>query len=269
MLLPSTKKNTRRLQKFACLHDSSEKAVNAYESLAKLYEFINIEDKPEQVDCIIALGGDGFMLECLHKYMVLDIPFYGINCGTVGFLLNSYREDNLFDRISRAHSAKLHPLKLHARTLDGSEYNKIAFNEVSLLRETRQAAKIKVVVDHVVRIDEMICDGIMVATPAGSTAYNFSAQGPIIPLGANILALTPISPFRPRRWQGALLPHTSTVFLEIIESKKRPVSAVADFQEVRDVTHVEISEYRKSSVTLLFDPEESLHERVVREQFVF
>jgi len=209
------------------------------------------------------------MLECMQKYMKYDIPFYGLNCGTIGFLMNKYRDEDLLERIRESHLAKLHPLKMFARSLNGKKTTRFAVNEVSLLRETRQAAKIRVVVDHVIRIDEMICDGVMVATPAGSTAYNFSANGPIIPQDSNLLALTPISVFRPRRWRGALLPSSSSIFFEILEAEKRPVSAVADFHEVRDVTHVEVSEYKNITLQLLFDPEESLNERMVREQFVF
>lgn len=260
-----------RFKTFACVADTTAKATSLRTRLDQQFQFIDI-DQPgsKKPDCIIILGGDGFMLECLHKYMNLNVPFFGINCGTVGFLMNRYREEGepLKDRIHDAHRAQLHPLRMFARTVDGKEFKKLAINEVSLLRETRQAAKIRVMVDHVVRIEEMVCDGVLVSTPAGSTAYNCSANGPILPLQAKILALTPISPFRPRRWRGALIPDTSSVFFEILEAQKRPVSAVADFHEIRDVTHVEISEFRRLTITLLFDPQESLQERMVREQFM-
>ena len=254
--------------RFACIADDSSAAQKAMEQLDQHYNFLDINTDLDRIEAIIILGGDGFMLESLHKYMDLNIPFYGMNRGTMGFLLNEFRPDHLTERIDRAHSATLFPLQMFARTCDGKTHKALAFNEVSLLRETRQAAKIRVVVNHVIRIDEMICDGVLVSTPAGSTAYNFSANGPVIPIGSNVLALTPISAFRPRRWRGALIPHKSTVHFEILYPHKRPVSAVADFTEFRDVASVEVSEYQKGKITLLFDPERNLEERIVTEQFM-
>ncbi|MBI3452606.1 MAG: NAD kinase [Rhodospirillales bacterium] len=187
--------------------------------------------------------------------------------GTVGFLLNEYRDDDLFARLAAAVRVTLHPLRMEAWTRDGKRSTALAINEASLLRQQRQAAKIRIAIDGILRLDELVCDGIMVATPAGSTAYNLSAHGPIVPLGAGLLALTPISAFRPRRWRGALLPHTAKVGFEILEADKRPVSATADAVEMRDVVRVEVCEDRAVSLHLLFDPEHNLEERILKEQF--
>ena len=222
---------------------------------------------PEEADVIVALGGDGFMLEMLHKHMSRHVPIYGMNRGSVGFLMNNYREDGLLRRVARSRAVVLHPLRMAARGMDGSTFNALAINDVSLLRQTRQTAKLKISIDDVVRLDELICDGALVSTPAGSTAYNLSIGGPIIPLAANLLAITPIAAFRPRRWRGALLQHTARVKIEILEPEKRPVSAVADSTEVRDVREVEITEDRSIALTLLFDPQHALEERVLKEQF--
>ncbi|HYE49032.1 MAG TPA: NAD kinase [Azospirillaceae bacterium] len=221
---------------------------------------------PEQADVIVALGGDGFLLETLHRYLELRTPVYGMNRGSVGFLLNDFSDDGLPDRVARAQTVALNPLRMVATTEEGRT-EALAFNEVSLLRETRQAAKLRIVVDGVVRLDELSCDGALVSTPAGSTAYNLSAHGPILPLGAGILALTPISAFRPRRWRGALLPHGARIRFEVLEAAKRPVSAVADFTEVRDVLRVEVFQDNDVTTTLLFDPELNLEERILKEQF--
>jgi NAD+ kinase len=190
-----------------------------------------------------------------------------MNCGSVGFLMNEYREEGLAERLAAAQAATLHPLRMRAFTGAGTPVEALAINEVSLLRETRQAAKIRVMVDGKTRLEELICDGILVSTPAGSTAYNLSAHGPIIPLGANLLPLTPISAFRPRRWRGALLPAEAEVVFEVLEAEKRPVSATADYTEVRDVRRVEVREDRTVSLTMLFDPDHGLSERIIAEQF--
>jgi NAD+ kinase len=216
---------------------------------------------------VIALGGDGFMLETQHRFLGRNLPVYGMNCGSVGFLMNAYIEDDLPRRLAEAQAAVLHPLRMLAETADGGTQEALAINEVSLLREARQAAKIRILVDGKVRLPEVICDGVLVATPAGSTAYNLSAHGPIVPLGANLLPLTPISAFRPRRWRGALLPSDATVVFEILEAEKRPVAAVADYTEVRDVRRVEVREDRTVVLTLLFDPDHGLSERIIAEQF--
>jgi len=223
---------------------------------------------PEQADVIVALGGDGFMLETLHKSLPRAVPIFGMNRGSIGFLMNEFRETGLVERLDKAMPVVLHPLRMRATRIDGTEEDALAINEVSLLREVRQAAKLRVRVNGVLRLDELICDGILLSTPAGSTAYNMSVYGPIIPLGAGIMALTPISAFRPRRWRGALLPHDATVAIDILEPAKRPVSAVADFTEVRDVLAVEIREARDVNLTLLFDPDQHLEERMLKEQFL-
>jgi NAD+ kinase len=222
---------------------------------------------PENADIIVALGGDGFMLESLHRFRERRVPIYGMHRGSVGFLMNDYREDDLVERLTRAAPAKLYPLRMNARTLGGETAEAIAINEVSLLRETRLAAKLRISVDGVMRLNELICDGVLVATPIGSTAYNLSAHGPILPLGSGVLALTPISAFRPRRWRGALLPHSAAVEFHVLDPAHRPVSAVADYTEVRDVTHVEVREDRRVELTILFDAEHNFEERILKEQF--
>ena len=222
----------------------------------------------EEADTVVALGGDGFMLETLHKTLDLAVPIYGMNLGTVGFLLNSYRPDELADRIALAGTVHLYPLRMRATLVSGEVREGLGINEVSLFRETRQAASLSIDIDDVCRMPQLVCDGILVSTPAGSTAYNLSAHGPIIPIGANLLALTPISPFRPRRWRGALLPARSRFRIRVLDASKRPVGAVADFTEVRDVVTVEIWEDRTTSARLLFDPEHNLEERILKEQFI-
>jgi NAD+ kinase len=222
---------------------------------------------PERADVIVALGGDGLMLQTLHSYMDLGTPIFGMHRGSVGFLMNEYRAAGLHRRLSRAVRVALHPLRMNVTTTRGSKRSSLAINEVSLLRQQRQAAKIRIVVDGIERMPELICDGVLVATPAGSTAYNLSAHGPIIPLGADLLALTPISAFRPHRWRGALLPHTAKVTFEVLERDKRPVSATADNTEVRSIAKVDVYEDRDVTLTLLFDPEHNLQERVLKEQF--
>ncbi len=241
----------------------TEAAQQARAELEHLYSCVPSED----AEVIISLGGDGFMLETLHRFLPQRLPIYGMHRGSVGFLMNSYRPDGLFERLAEAQPVILHPLEMLARNEHGSCHRALAFNEVSLLRESRQAAKLRVTVDGVVRLDELTADGILVATPVGSTAYNLSAHGPIIPLGAGVLALTPISAFRPRRWRGALLRHQAQIRIDALETDKRPVSAVADFTEARDVVSVEIHENRDIAMTLLFDHEANLEERVFKEQF--
>ncbi|HEX7759913.1 MAG TPA: NAD kinase [Caulobacteraceae bacterium] len=221
----------------------------------------------DDADVVVALGGDGFMLEVLHRNLASRRPIYGMNRGSVGFLMNDYREDGLLERIGAAEQANIHPLRMVAVDGAGQQHEALAINEVSLLRETRQTAKLKILIDGRARLAELICDGIMVATPAGSTAYNLSAHGPIIPIDAQVLALTPISAFRPRRWRGALLSHRAKVTFEILESDKRPVSAVADNVEVRNVVRVEVVEDRSISLVMLFDAGRSLEERMLAEQF--
>ena len=221
----------------------------------------------QEADVVVALGGDGFMLEVLHRHMGAGVPIYGMNRGSVGFLMNDYAEDDLPTRIAAAERAAIHPLVMNAVDMHGAHSRALAINEVSLLRQTRQAAKLRILIDGKVRMEELVCDGALVATPAGSTAYNFSAHGPIIPLVAQVLALTPISAFRPRRWRGALLAHDARVSFEVLEPDKRHVSAVADNHEVRDVLEVHICEDRETELHMLFDAGRGLDERVLAEQF--
>jgi NAD+ kinase len=220
----------------------------------------------DEADTIVALGGDGFMLQTLHLFLSRPRPIYGLNLGSVGFLMNERRENDLPKRLAEAERAEIHPLRMDAHTATGT-INALAFNEVSLLRQTRQTAKLRIILDGKVRLNELLCDGILVATPAGSTAYNLSANGPILPINADLLALTPLAAFRPRRWRGALLPRQTKFRFEILEATKRPVSATADSTEVRDVTAVDVAEDRKLTMTMLFDVGHSLDERILREQF--
>ena len=239
---------------------------DAQQAIGRLQQTYGNHD-PERAEIVVALGGDGFMLETLHRFMDRGVPIFGMNCGTVGFLMNRYDEQGLPARLAKAHKERLHPLLMIARTVTGKAVRAHAINEVALLRQTRQAAKIGIRVDRVVRLPELICDGVLAATPAGSTAYNLSAHGPILPLGSGVLALTPISAFRPRHWRGAILPHSAQVTFDIHEFEKRPVSAVADFTEARDVVEVQVREDRRISLYLLFDPEHNLEERILAEQF--
>jgi NAD+ kinase len=251
------------MPKIAFVAADTEAAQMARADMIKAYG----EHRTADADIIVALGGDGFMLETLHDTIKFRKPVFGMRRGSVGFMCNDYRVDDLPKRLAEAQKVQLRSLRMTAKQADGSTVTALAFNEVSMLRQTRQAAKLCVKVDDIVRLKELICDGVLVATPAGSTAYNLSAHGPILPLTANVLALTPLSPFRPRRWRGALLPADSTISIDILEADKRPVSAVADSTEVRDVTHVSVSEDKTTEMTLLFDPEENLEERILKEQF--
>lgn len=238
----------------------------AQESAARL--IARYGDTPlAKAQVVVCLGGDGFMLETLHETMSFNVPVYGMNCGSVGFLMNTFDEDHLPERLAQTQAAILHPLRMHAVTQSGVVEEALALNDVFLFRQTRQAGKIRITVDGKVRLPELICDGVLVSTPAGSTAYNLSAHGPIVPLSANLLPLTPISAFRPRRWRGALLPSTVDVGFEVLEPDKRPVAAVADFTEVRDVVSVAVSEDRSVRIVLLFDPALNLSERIIVEQF--
>ena len=241
----------------------TKEAQDAQKTLEKEYPAVS----PEEADIAIVLGGDGTMLEALHHAQNTTLPLYGMNCGSIGFLLNPHHPENLLKRLNNAHKVDIYPLKMTATDSDGNTHEAFAFNEVSLLRQTRQAAKIQISVDGKQRLAELVCDGILLSTPAGSTAYNLSAHGPIIPLSANVLALTPISAFRPRRWRGALLPADQEVTLNIMNSAKRPVSATADSTEIRNVESVTISQPNTSARTLLFDPDHTLEERILKEQF--
>ena len=239
-------------------------AQAALKSLSGRYDTVAIED----ADVVVALGGDGFMLQSLHASMQRGQPIYGMNRGSVGFLMNAYQEDGLLQRLEKAEPAKIRPLTMTATDTQGREHKALAINEVSLIRKTRQAAKLRIEVDGIERMEELVCDGALVATAAGSTAYNVSAHGPIIPIGAGLLALTPINAFRPRRWRGALLPETARVVFDVIHPDVRSVSASADFTEVQEVTHVAVRQDPDACATLLFDPEHDLEERIIKEQFL-
>ncbi|HJT97177.1 MAG TPA: NAD kinase [Rhodanobacteraceae bacterium] len=241
----------------------TEEAQGALAALKSRYGDASIES----AGVIVALGGDGFMLRTLHRHIARGLPVYGMKLGTIGFLMNHYRDDDLPERLARAQATPLRPLAMEAVTESGATSRALAFNEVSLLRQTKQIAHLRVALNESVKIDELMCDGIIVSTPAGSTAYNFSAHGPILPLGSQLLAMTPISPFRPRRWRGAIIPAVTDIRIDVLDPYKRPVSATADSNEVRDVVEVRIRESMEQSMTLLFDPEHALEERILNEQF--
>jgi NAD+ kinase len=258
--MPHTRRKFERIGFLAA--DTPEAAV-AMHRLTALYG----SAEPGEADVIVALGGDGLMLQALRRFRRAGVPIYGMNLGTIGFLMNEFREEELVERLERAEATRIHPLAMTARDGSGKLFHDIAFNEVSLFRQTYQAAKLRISVDDKVRMEELICDGLLVATPAGSTAYNLSAHGPILPIDAPLLALTPISPFRPRRWRGALLPRGARIRLDVLEADKRPVSAVADHAETRDVVQVDVVEDRSNKLVLLFDPGHNLDERILSEQF--
>ena len=250
--------------KICFMASDADEAQEALRSLRHRYGHV----PAEQADVIVALGGDGFMLHTLHDTMDMPAPVYGMNRGTVGFLMNSYSADDLPQRLADARTAQINPLSMRAIDVAGRVHEALAINEVALLRQTRQAAKIRIQLDGEVQMDELICDGILVATPAGSTAYNLSAHGPILPIRARLMALTPISVFRPRRWRGAILPWEARVTFDVLSNAKRPVSATADFIEIRDVCEVHVKALPKISIDLLYDPGHGLEERLLREQFV-
>jgi NAD+ kinase len=242
----------------------SDAAQSALESMKDRYDHHDLD----QADVIVALGGDGFMLRTMHQLLPADLPIYGMKLGNVGFLMNLFREDDLPGRLSSARELALKPLRMVARTEAGNETTALAINEVSLLRQLNQAAHIQIKVNDVIKVPELVCDGVLVATAAGSTAYNLSAHGPILPLGTGALALTPISPFRPRRWKGAVLPSSAKISFDILDHYKRPVSATADAEEVRNVVSVDVSEEENIKLKIMFDPDHSLEERILNEQFL-
>lgn len=252
--------------KWALVVSPTPQAQEAGNKLKSINNWVDIEE----ADQTIVLGGDGFMLQTLHQMLNRRkiMPVYGMNLGTVGFLMNNWKQDDLMDRITNARPFKVKPLKMDVETISGATFSLPAINEVSLLRETRQTAKLEIEVNGRIMLEELVCDGVLIATPAGSTAYNLSANGPILPLGSNLLALTPISPFRPRRWKGAILPDKMPISIKVLNAEKRPVSAVGDQQEVRDVSKVTITIDRNQPLTMLFDPEHALDDRIAMEQFV-
>jgi NAD+ kinase len=242
----------------------SEPAQSALESMQQRWGQHELND----ADVIVALGGDGFMLRTLHRLLPADLPVYGMKIGNVGFLMNRYRQDDLLERLDVANTVELNPLQMVAMTEAGGEYRALAINEVSLLRQLNQAAHIRILVNGSVKVENLVCDGVLVSTAAGSSAYNLSAHGPILPLGTEALALTPISPFRPRRWRGAVLPSSARLRFEVLDNYKRPVSATADAQEVRNVTRVDVHEEKSIVLKLMFDPEHTLEDRILDEQFL-
>ncbi|MET0749169.1 MAG: NAD kinase [Rhizobium sp.] len=253
----------RSFQSLCFLASTSPEALAAREELIALYG----QALPEEADVMVALGGDGFMLQMLHNTMNSGKRVYGMNRGSVGFLMNDYRVENLAERIDAAVENAFHPLEMRTRNADGTESVALAINEVSLFRQSYQAAKLRVEIDGHVRLEELICDGVMVTTPAGSTAYNLSAHGPILPLEAPLLAITPVSAFRPRRWRGALLPNKVTVDITVLEPEKRPVNAVADNTEVKSVLSVRIAQTQDTTARILSDPDRSWSDRILAEQF--
>lgn len=255
-------------KRLALLASPVERAQEAAENLRGLSEWVPLE----QADAAVVLGGDGFMLETMHGMLDAGLvrPVYGFNLGTIGFLMNRYQKNcRVLERVNKARPIAVAPLQMEAVTQGGDRQSFYAINEVSLLRETRQTAKIEISVNERVRIAELAADGVLLSTPVGSTAYNYSASGPILPLDSQMLALTPISPFRPRRWRGAILPDRSRVTFRVLDPQKRPVSAVADQKELRDVAEVHLSIDRERALTLLFDPGHALDERIVAEQFAY
>ena len=253
----------KQIETLGFVASDTPEAVAACEALQAQYNGVD----PKDADVVVALGGDGLMLQTLHQFMNTGKPIYGMNRGSVGFLMNEYREDDLLERIRKAETTAIHPLRMETTDTEGVQHTAHAINEVSLLRQTYQATKLKITVDGRVRLEELICDGILVATPAGSTAYNLSAHGPILPIYAPLLALTPISAFRPRRWRGALLPDRSKVRIDVLEVEKRPVSAAADHIEIRDVSSVLVEQDRDSESLAMFDQDHSWDERILTEMF--
>lgn len=251
-------------KKLHFVSSENTEAIKAKKDLMEEYKNFSVSE----ADVIVALGGDGLMLQTLHDNIEQAKPIFGINRGSVGFLMNEFNNDNLMERINSATSTMVHPLQMNAKT-EKEEVLAKAINEVSLLRQSYQAAKLGIKIDGKNRLEELICDGVLLSTPAGSTAYNLSAHGPILPITSNLLALTPISAFRPRRWKGALIPHNSEVEINILENKKRPVSAVADNLEIRDVLSVKINEDRDTELFMLFDSETNLEEKIIEEQFTY
>lgn len=247
----------------AFVASTAPEAQLAARRLARFYG----ENDPGSADVVVALGGDGFMLQTLHRFLGTEKPIYGMNRGSIGFLMNEFREDGLAERIAAAERSIVHPLNMRATDVEGKVVEARALNEVSLLRQSYQAAKLEIMIDDRVRLPELVADGVLVATPAGSTAYNFSANGPILPLNAPLIALTPISAFRPRYWRGALLPDTTAITIRVLESEKRPVAAVADHFELRNAAEVRVAMDRSVNLVMLHDPGHSLDERILREQF--
>ena len=249
--------------RLACLHSGSPTAASAFDELNDRHRFV----PPDEADVIVARGGDGFMLHVLHQYLGNDVAVYGMNRGTFGFLINEYRPGHLTDRVTTATEQRIVPLRALATTVAGEQHELIAINEVSLIRSSVQAAKLRIFINEVERLEQLTGYVWLGSTPAGSTAYNLSARGPVVPLGSGLMALTPVSPFRPRRWHGALVPHDACIRIDVLDPGKRPVAAGADSREIREVAHIEIGEASDMTIRVLFDPGHSLEERILTEQF--
>lgn len=257
--------NNSKFKKIAFVCSDTIEAKTSMVKLKEKYGFVS----PSNADVIIALGGDGTILETLHKYLKKMVPIYGMNRGHIGFLMNEYSENNLINRLNLANPTKLFPLKIKSYLLNGKIKESLAFNDVSLIRDTRQIAKISIEINGIKKIDQLLCDGCLISTPAGSTAYNLSLRGSVIPVDAKLLALTPISPYRPRRWRGALLPNTVKISLTALERKKRPVRVEADFFELNNISRLEVELDKNQYMDLLFDKGHDLEERIINEQFIY
>ena len=251
------------IEKLACVASRSDRAQQGLEILGSRYTLVPIEE----ADAIVVLGGDGFMLDAMHRFRGRKLPIYGMNRGTVGFLMNEFREDTLIERINAARPQQLFPLHMTVTDTEGQVHEALAFNEVAMIRYSQQTANLRIVIDGKVRMEKLMSDGVLVCTPAGSTAYNLSVHGPVIPIGADIIGLTPISPFRPRRWRGALLPHSSVIEITNLDPDKRPLGASADSTEIRNAVQAVVRVRDADSVTVLFDHGHSLEERIINEQF--
>jgi NAD+ kinase len=251
--------------KIACCHKDDPKTAAKFEALAQSVGLVPVEE----AEVIVVLGGDGFMLECIHRYAGTEKTLFGMNCGTVGFLMNKFRPNSLKKRIGAARRVDINPLELVMYGEDGEPRKALAYNEVTFSRGTMQSANLSIKINGALHLDKMVGDGIIVATPVGSTAYNFSAYGPILPIGSKLLALTPISPFRPRRWRGALLPESSLIEIENLDPRKRKLNATADFKEFKDIHRISVSLNAQAFASLLFDPNHALDDRIIGEQFLF
>lgn len=254
-----------RFTRIAFVASSTSEACAAAKLLGERYDNVTVDE----ADVVVALGGDGFMLQTLHRLLGRNLPIYGMNRGTIGFLMNEFQEDDLIERLNNAEETVTSPLRMTATDVDGTQHTALAINEVSLFRQTHQVARIAISIDGKMRMNELMADGVLIATPTGSTAYNLSAHGPIVPLGSPLLALTPLSPFRPRRWRGALLPEHAVIDFDVLDPDKRPVAAVADHNEIRRVKRVSVELDPKTQLTMLHDPGHSLGERILVEQFGF
>lgn len=253
------------MTKIACIHSGSKQSIKAFEQIKSHYKLV---DK-DKADVLVALGGDGFLLHTFHALPDLNKPIFAMNRGTLGFLLNEYSEENLVERIENAIPETIYPIKMEAYTIHGEESKMLAYNEVSVIRHSAQSANVSIEINGDMALEKLSCDGLLVATPAGSTAYNLSAHGPVIPLHSELLALTPVSAFRPRRWRGALLPNNAEILIRNLDPNKRPISAAADSREVNEIEYVKVYQEKKFGKNLLFDKNQSLNERILREQFSF